>query len=429
MELKLNTRRTFFIGFAFFAILMLWQVYMYYSPLYMQRLLENRFGEDGDYYWIIGLVMALDNIFAIFLVAYFGWWSDKTKSRMGRRVPFILIGGMLSLILFPYIALMYLLDSFVWYVIMVALLKLAMIIWRSPSVALMPDITPKPLRSKANAIINFVGYIGAIIGALLTMIFVFDLDNPGTQATSVIPFFITVFLMLGVLIMFVMKFDENKVVLEMTPQIEEGEKLAETRERVVEDQPLSKRDKYNLFIIMAAVFMTWFAFNALNTFGSLYGTQILGTTNWGLPVAVLAVASLITFIPSIWLVKKIGRKNSVMLGLGIIIASLVAANFVDTLALMVGIFAFSGIGWAIVNVNTYPMLVEMASRKNVGMITGVYYIASQSAMAITSVVAGFVFDWLGLEFFFIYAIIFMSFAFVLCILFKPRRVEKTVHAY
>ncbi|MCL2756424.1 MAG: MFS transporter [Firmicutes bacterium] len=424
MELKLNTRRIFFIGFAFFAILMLWQVHLYYTPLYIQRLLENHFGDSGDggFLGITGIIMAIDNVFAILLLPLFGMWSDKTRNRLGKRMTFILVGGILSVILFPLIAVMFIINSFWWFVVMVTLMKIAMNVWRSPAVALMPDITPKPLRAKANAIVNFVGYIGAILGLLLTTIFVFRVDNTDPQSMSTIPFFITALVMLGIIVTMLIKFKENKVLEEMRPAMERGEELSETVERVKEDKPLSKRDKVNLWIVMGAVFMCWFAFNALQTFGSTYGQRELGTDQWGLLGIALGAASLITFMPSIKLTKKIGRKNSVMLGLGFVIVSLFVANFIPNIWGLIPIFAVSGAGWAIINVSAFPMVVEMASSKNIGKITGIYYIASQSAQAITSIVAGFVFDWIGIGFFWWYAVIFMSAALVLCFFFKPRKV-------
>ena len=395
---------------------MLWQVHYYYSPLYLEAML----GSDREY--LIGIIMSLDNLFAIFMIPLFGLLSDKTKSKHGRRMPYIVAGSVLALILFPLMALMAILNSLVWFIVLMILMIVAMTVYRSPAVALMPDITPKPLRPKANAIVNFVGYIGAILAGGLTMLFVFDTGN---MTMSIIPFIITGVFMMFAVTMLLVRFRENKIVEEMREQLILGEKMAETLDTVVEDKPLSARDRANLFIIMGAVFLAFFAFAALSKFGSLYGTEVLGTNAWGMTVAVLAIASLITFLPSVKLTKKIGRKNSIIVGLTIIIATLIGGHFIATYigfgVPLVAMFAISGVGWAIVNVNTYPMVVEMASRKNVGKYTGIYYVASQVAQALTTILVGFVFTWLGREVYFLYAIVFMTLALILCLFFRTNK--------
>jgi len=424
MELKLNTRRTFFIGLAFFAILMLWRVHLHHTPLLLTRLLQDHLGGDREYRDIVGIIMAIDNVLAIFLLPLFGMWSDRTKNRLGKRMTFILVGGVLSVILFPLIAAMFLVNSLVWFIIMVALMKVAMNLWRGPAVALMPDITPKPLRAKANAIINFVGYIGAILGSILVMIFGFDLDIDSSQPVAMIPFFVTAVLMLAIILILTFRFKENKVVEEMRDDMCAGECLSETLQPVKEDKPLSKRDKWNLWIVMAAVFMAWFAFNALDTFGSLYEQYRFDTTQWGLLGAILGVAALLAFLPCIKLTRKIGRKNSVLVGIAVVTLSLVVANFMPSVWALAPLFAISGAGWALVNISAFPIVVEMASAKNIGKITGIYYIATQSAQALTSIFAGQVFEhWLGFGAFWWYPIIFMSLAFIICLFFRPRKVE------
>ncbi len=170
MELKLNNKRTFIIGFAFFTILMLWQIYNYYAPLFLKELLIGQFG-NGDYNYLVGIIMALDNILALFMLPLFGSLSDNTKSKFGKRMPYIVAGTIVSLLAFPFISLLFIQNSLIGVAIMMGIILVAMNIYRAPAVALMPDVTPKPLRAKANAIINFVGYIGAIVGSVLTMVF------------------------------------------------------------------------------------------------------------------------------------------------------------------------------------------------------------------------------------------------------------------
>ncbi|MFR7881111.1 MAG: MFS transporter [Christensenellales bacterium] len=158
--LKLNTKNTLYIGCAFFSILMLWQMYNNYCPLFLDYLLRKKYGESNEF--IIGIIMAGDNALAIFMLPLFGSLSDKTNCKYGKRMPYIVIGMILSALFFPLIAIMFYIESLLGVIIMMAVILIIMNMYRNPAVALMPDVTPKPLRSKANGIINFVGYLGAI---------------------------------------------------------------------------------------------------------------------------------------------------------------------------------------------------------------------------------------------------------------------------
>lgn len=413
MNLKLNNKRTILIGFSFFTILMLWQVYNFYCPLFLRQLFLEYFGKENNY--LIGLIMAFDNILALIMLPIFGTLSDKTTTKFGKRMPYIVIGTLISLLAFPFIVLLFIKQSLVGVIIMMALILIAMNIYRAPSVALMPDVTPKPLRAKANAIINFVGYIGAIIGSLLTMIFIKKTDAGELISGDYLylPFIITSVFMLAALIVLVLKIRENTIVKQMQPEMELGEKLSETVEEIKDDKPLGKQDKCNLWILIFSVFLWYFAFNAVETFGSTYATVVLNTKSWGIATAILAISSLITFLPSTLLTKKVGRKLSIVIGLGLMVLSLGLALFVKSFGIwLILLMIVAGCGWAIINVNSYPMFVELSSSKNVGKFTGYYYSASQIAQSITPVAIGFVFDWLGYKAYFPYAAIFMAIALI-----------------
>lgn len=425
--LKLNKKRTFYIGFSFFTILMLWQVYNYYCPMFLEELLKSTYGA-GDYNYIIGIIMALDNILALFMLPLFGAISDNTNSKLGKRMPYIIIGTGLSIMLFPFIPFLYIKNSLVGVAIMMGLILLAMNVYRSPSVALMPDVTPKPLRAQANAIINFVGYIGAIIGALLTIVFTKKLEDGVSLVRDLTlwPFIIVSVLMLVALVVLVLKIRENKLAEEMAEEMAEGEKLSETEESITDDKPLGKTDKCNLWLLIFSVFLWYFAFNAVETFGSLYAKNVLHTNSWGLATSVLAIASLLAFLPAGKLTEKIGRKYSIVLGLGLMIASLFAALFVKEFGIiLILLFAVAGVGWAIINVNSYPMFVELSTNKNLGKFTGYYYTASQIAQSITPIIIGFVMDWLGYRAYFPYATIFMTIALIVFMFVKtPKKQTK-----
>lgn len=424
MELKLNNKRTLLIGFSFFTILMLWQVYNYYCPLFLKELFLENFGKENNY--LVGIIMAMDNILALFMLPLFGTLSDKTKTKLGKRMPYIIVGTILSLLAFPFIALLFIKNSLVGVIIMMALILISMNVYRAPSVALMPDVTPKPLRAKANAIINLVGYIGAIIGSVLTMIFTKKIEGGDRLVVGnylIWPFIITSVFMLVALIVLVLKIRENKIVAEMQEEMELGEKLSETNEEILDDKPLGKKDKFNLWVLIFSVFLWYFAFNAVETFGSTYALEVLNTKNWGIATSILAISSLITFMPSTILTKKVGRKNSIVIGLILMVLSLGIATFIRSFGVvLILLMIIAGIGWAIINVNSYPMFVELSSSKNVGKFTGYYYAASQIAQSITPIAIGFVFDWIGIEAFFPYATIFMGIALIVfCLIKAPKK--------
>ena len=424
MELKLNSKRTFLIGFSFFTILMLWQVYNYYAPLFLKELFISNFGA-GDYNYLIGVIMALDNIMALFMLPLFGNLSDATKTPLGKRMPYIIAGTILSVIAFPFIAIMFINNSLVGVAVMMGVILLAMNVYRAPAVALMPDVTPKPLRPKANAIINFVGYVGAIIGSVLTMVFTKKDAITGNliKAPTLWPFIITSVFMLVALVVLVLKIRENKIAEQMKQEMEYGETQSETIEQVVEDKPLSKADRSNLWLLIASIFLWYFAFNAVETFGSTYANEVLNQpAGWGIATSILAISSLITFLPSTILTKKIGRKYSIVIGLLLMIVSLGVAFFVNTIGIYLYLlFAVAGAGWAIINVNSYPMFVELASSKNIGKFTGYYYAASQVAQSITPIAIGFVLDLVGLRAYFPYAAIFMALALFVFMFIKQKK--------
>ena len=429
--MKLNLKRTTIIGFAFFAILMLWQVYNTYCPLFLTDLLiANYGGAPADYSYIIGIIMAMDNILALFMLPLFGDLSDKTKSPLGKRMPYIILGTFLAVVLFPLIAITFINGKLIWLAIIMGLVLVAMNIYRSPAVALMPDITPKPLRSKGNAIINLVGYLGAITAGALAMIFKVSAGESGrivnaSNFTILAPFIITAVLMVVALIILIINIKENKLHEELKEEMELGEKMAETSEAIIEDKPLSKVDKSNLWVLLISIFLWFFAFNAIETFGSSFGTYYLGESSgwWGTGVIIMTVCSIIAFIPAGWISSKLGRKNSVMLGLGLMLLGMIIAIFIGKgiPLLYYPCIAIAGIGWAWINVNSYPMVVELANKENIGKFTGWYYTASMLAQSITPICVGLLFNILGYNFLFIYSAIFTFVALMVFMLYKTTK--------
>lgn len=426
-KLKLNYKRTFIIGLTFFTILMLWQMYNYYCPLFLARLLKNTYG-DKDYNYLIGIIMAMDNVLALFLLPLFGNLSDKTHSKYGRRMPFIVVGTIASMILFPLIPLFFAKNSLVGVIVTMGLVLIFMQMFRNPAVSLMPDVTPKPLRATANGIINFVGYIGAIFAGAIQMISLFKMPNIETEIPNpylfIIPFAFTSILMLVSLIILIAKIKENKVLEEMKLDMEVGEQLAETEAASKPDHKLTKQDKTNLVLLIASIFLWYMGFNAVETFWSTYGIEVMNKGSVSIATVALTVASLITFIPAGKLVSKIGRKWSIILGLGLMIISLGGCficsqiSLKTNLVIYILLFVISGVGWAFINISSYPMVVEMSDKNSVGKYTGLYYTSSMLAQSITPICVGFLMDALGYESMFAYATGFMILALIVFVFIK-----------
>ena len=426
-KLKLNYKRTFIIGLTFFTILMLWQMYNYYCPLFLARLLKNTYG-DKDYNYLIGIIMAMDNVLALFLLPLFGNLSDKTHSKYGRRMPFIVIGTVASMILFPFIPFFFAKNSLVGVIVTMGLVLIFMQMFRNPAVSLMPDVTPKPLRATANGIINFVGYIGAIFAGAIQMISLFKMPTIETEIPNpylfIIPFAFTSVLMLVSLIILIVKIKENKVVEEMKSDMELGEQLAETEAASKIDHKLTKQDKTNLVLLIASIFLWYMAFNGVETFWSTYGIEVMNKGSVSIATVALTVASLITFIPAGKLVSKIGRKWSIILGLGLMIISLGGCficsqtSLKTNLIVYILLFVISGVGWAFINISSYPMVVEMSDKNSVGKYTGLYYTSSMLAQSITPICVGFLMDALGYESLFAYATGFMILALIVFVFIK-----------
>lgn len=467
-KLKLNFKNTFLIGMAFFSITLLWTVYGQYCPLMVEQVLRNMdpvtFPDHDSTLLPVGIIMALDNALALFMLPLFGTLSDKTNCKFGKRMIYVFPGMVAASIVFPFVALaFYFFNNIIWLLIaLMGLVLIIMNIYRNPAVALMPDVTPKPLRSTANGIINFVGYIGGAIGGILMMIFpIAKQGAPVTPHNAIISFVIAALFMLASAIILVTNIKENKLLKENAEALKEGEKQSETISDVEGGEKLSKTDKRNLIIILLGVLFWYFSFNALESFASLFATYVLGGNYSGTIVVVLTATSLVSFILLINLPSKIGRKWTVLLGIGLmllgflgIIITLIAngvyldgytvktivegkeiINFYPHIAwskLIYVIYAFValiGVGWALINANSYPMLVELSSSKNIGRYTGIYYTFSMVAQTLTPILAGawMTFDTTGngLKLLFVYSLIMIVIAGVIMLFFKEKK--KTIN--
>ena len=423
-KLKLNVRRTMLIGFAFFGILLLWQVYDSWCPTFLTDIFARRmYGmssaqlKSGDpdkilnVQWLVGIIMACDNLAALILLPIFGTLSDRTKTPIGKRMPYILVGTFVSAVAFPFVPLFFHNNNIAGMVIMMAIVLMFMMMYRNPAVALMPDITPKPLRAKANGLINIMGYFG---GAVATVLGIFlklsDYINAPDEARKLwiieIPFIIaSIMMVISALVLFV-TIKENKIAEDIKDELALGEQMAAVESPVDDDKPMPKSNKNMLLAILSAEFLWFMADNALGTYIGNYVIYYLNSVSSSTMILTIigGLASVFGFAFAGSIADKIGRKWTITTGLSIGFVGVLLMCFVVPTGVAIGPngeFAFPvliyavgllrGFGMALVHNCSFPMVVELCSSKKIGKFTGYYYAASMSAQTVTPILLGFVF--------------------------------------
>ncbi len=395
--MKLNNKRTILIGLAFFTICTFWQMYDNVIPL----ILKNTFGMGES---ISGVVMAADNVLALFLLPVFGTLSDKVDTRIGKRMPFIVGGTALAMIFLALLGYANAAKNLPLFIIVLFFLLISMGLYRSPAVALMPDLTPKPLRSKGNAIINLMGAIGGVV----TLVFIKFLVGPGTTPDYT-PLFLAVggVMAVGVAILF-LTIKENKLRAGMA---EEDETLEEAPKTTAE---LPKDVKRSLAFILISISLWFTAYNGVTTAFSRYTMEVWGLEGGGYADCLLiaTMAAIISYIPIGMISGRIGRKKTILLGIILITLCYFAAALFNTYnPIMVVFFAIIGFAWAAINVNSLPMVVEISAAGDVGKYTGLYYTFSMSAQVITPILSGVLLEHVSYRTLFPYAVFFSVLSF------------------
>ena len=495
--MKLNYKRTVLVGFAFFLICAFWQIY----DVTIAMTLTSKFGLSQT---ISGIVMALDNILALFLLPLFGGISDRCKSKSGRRTPFIRIGTILAVVFLLALSFvdnaqlknitdytkvndpatmeriydeqkdtvlhtpegveyklvdLYTREEFaqlttdsksteindfgrevevnlytrhvvparqacaaavtdqnpttvVIFLGVLLLLLISMATFRTPAVALMPDVTLKPLRSKANAVINLMGNAGGIIVlGLGSVLAISKVKNAYMSYTGV--YAIVGGIMLVALIIFLFTVKEPLWVRETQKRsVELG--LDEKEEEVTgEKKKLSKGEKVSLFFLMASIVFWFFGYNAVTSKYAVYAQNVLdkdATTT----LLLANIAAIIAYLPVGMVASKLGRKKTILAGVAMLFTAFFVACFMTASSpnwLMNCMFCLAGVAWATINVNSFPMVVEMCTGADVGKYTGFYYTASMAAQSLTPTISGIFMDIRGLTTLFPYAAIFVGLAF------------------
>ncbi len=492
--MKLNYKRTILVGFAFFLICAFWQAYDATIPV----ILTNKFGMSQT---LSGIIMALDNILAVFMLPIFGAVSDKCTHKNGKRTPFIAVGTMIAAVALVGLAfvdniqlrnisdvskiddpaaLSVIYDrqadttlqtpegqqfvlgeiftkedfctitsnislasgntitnpdytnyvaparqacaaaataaepvTLILFVVLLLAVLIAMAIFRSPAVALMPDVTIKPLRSKANAIINLMGTAGGILVLVLGIVFSTS-SIKNSLMTYYVYYGIVAAIMLGALLIFRLTVREPQWAAQMA---EDSARLGidenDTTD-VGEKRRLSRSEVGSLILILASIALWYIGYNAVTSKYSLYASSVLGM-DYNATLLLAQAAAIISYLPAGMVASKIGRKKTILAGVVMLSAAFGFASFMragSSALLMNVLFALAGIGWATINVNSFPMVVEMCSGADIGKYTGYYYTASMAAQIVTPMFSGFLMDQMGMVILFPYAAIFAGLAFV-----------------
>lgn len=387
---KLNYKKTFLLGFGFFAVSITWSVYNAFMP----KLLSNFIASSA----LIGFIMTIDNYLALFIQPAVGMYSDRINTRFGKRMPFLMLGMPLAAIFVTLIPNNINLKTMI---IFLVLMNLSMSIFRSPVVALMPDITHEENRSKANSIINFMGGIGSLIAYFVGSL-LWD-KNPAY------PFYLAAVL---ILISFIITFNfikEKRDVIQYENSEDKVDLIKGLRQGLK-----SKNTRYLLFAICS-----WFiGFNGIETFFTRYGEIYLGVkvSTAAMSFTFVSLSFLVFAIPAGIIGTKLGKKKTIRIGIiGIIVGFLIVA-FLHSITPIRITFLIFGFFWALININSYPYIAEMAPAGYIGTYTGLYYLFSSVANIISPPFLGAIMDFIGYRYMFFYG----AFFFILALLFMNK---------
>jgi len=374
--MKLNVKKTFLLGLGTFSIFLVWPVYNIYVPIFLRDFLDSQFQ--------INAIMTLDNILAVFMIPFIASLSDRTQTRFGKRMPFLMVGmplSALALIVLPSY------TSFLNIMIIITILNFSMAIFRAPTVALMPDITPVPLRSKANGIINFMGGLGTFI-VLMGGSFLYRMNQD-------LPFMITALLMF-IALSFLVKFIKE-------PKI--GETSKEAPVRLIASIKTIKNDPDSTTgFVLLAIFFWFIGYQGLEATFSNYCVQLLGldVSDASFILSFFALAFIISAIPAGYIGSYLGKKRTILIGL---IGDVIVFICIGTLGtifpfsqmLMVVMMFVGGFFWALTNINSYPMLIEKTSKESIGTYTGLYFFSSSLAAISGPLIIGAFVDVISFE--------------------------------
>ncbi len=391
--MRLDYKKTFLLGFGFFGISVIWSVYNSYVPIFLR--------EYSLPLWLVGAIMTFDNIAGITLQPYVGFLSDRTRTRFGRRMPFIMVGAPIAALFFALIPILHLsVPVFPLLMAAIIIMNIAMAIFRTPTVALMPDITPSPLRSKANGIINLMGGLGTSL-AFLGGAFLY-------RANRGLPFWLGSALMLVATAIMLLVIREPK---EYEEQADAHTGVLATIREIVTSQ-----EKSALFILLAI--FTWFVgYNAIETFWTTYGKEFLGISESSAAAMLVytSAAFLLFALPAGFIATRFGRRRTILAGLAIMLLLTFGGFFTTSMAYLTAMLVLAGIGWALININSFPMVSDIAPPGKIGSYTGLYYFFSMLAAITAPPLVGALMDLFGHRTLFLFSPVFFGLA-ILCML-------------
>lgn len=417
--MKLNYRRTFLVGLAFLSISAFWQMYDNIIPL----MLQGTFGLGET---VTGFIMAADNVLALFLLPIFGSLSDRVDTPLGKRMPFIVGGTALAVVFLMMLPVADGSANIMLFIGSLFLLLISMGLYRSPAVALMPDLTPNRLRSKGNAIINLMGAVGGVYTLIMIKLLVGGGEHP-----DYMPLFLSVAALMVITV----------GILAVTIREKKVKALVEAQVKAYEDQESAAADpgkdkeadgegkaggsakqaamprevKRSMMFLLASIFLWFTAYNAVTTAFSRYTRVVWKLEGGGFAdcLMVATVAAIISYIPIGNIASRIGRKKTILGGIVLMSVCYFAAILVNVYHPAINLaFAAIGIGWAAINVNSYPMIVEMSRGSDIGRFTGTYYTFSMTAQIFTPVLSGFLLENVSYRTLFPYAFVFSALAFL-----------------
>jgi maltose/moltooligosaccharide transporter len=434
-NLKLNWGFTFLIGFGFFGTSIMWALYNTYVPIFLQagnpafdaKLAVQTFG-FGLSATLTGFIMTLDNIAAFFIQPIMGAISDRTYTRIGRRMPYILIFAPIAILAFALIPLApqmipaalngqvdQLGDPLSFFIVSLGVMLLAMAVFRTPVISLMPDLTPSPLRSKANGVINLMGGLGGVLAFIAGGV-LYEVYRP-------LPFWVGGALTLIAVLVLFWKVKEPRELVESAARKEEGLSVF----RGLRDVPPESLRSLTLLIL--AIFFWFVGYNAVETFFSSYGVATLGVSEStaSMILSVAYVTFILFAIPSGFIAARFGRKRTIIAGLTIFGTLLAIAFFTPIVPAVIGLLAVGGLAWSLVNINSLPMVVDISpSEETLGTYTGLYYVAGTLAAVVGPLLNGWVIDLTGRNYSMIFLVTPAFFLLaILCMLGVTRGEAKT----
>ncbi len=418
--MKLDVKRTVLIGFAFFSICAFWQLYNSVIPL----MLTNTFHMNET---LSGVIMAADNVLALFLLPIFGTISDRCRHPWGKRMPFLVFGtiaAVLLMVVLPIIDDSYAAGADSWkiaaFVAVLLALLVAMGTYRSPAVALMPDLTPKPLRSRGNAIINLMGAMGGILYLGIAAVLYSKSRTSGLDHVDYLPLFVIVagIMVVSVAVVF-LTIREPAIEHDVAEYEAEHPEENLTEKDESGNEVLPKPVRRSLTFLLVSIALWFIGYNAMETWFTTYAAaewgMALGDASRCLIVANLgAIAS---YIPVGHIAGKVGRKRTILVGICMLGGGF-AFCAVWTFAgggfspVLYAVMVVLGMGWAAINVNSLPMVVEMCKGSDIGKFTGYYYTFSMAAQTVTPIVAGWLMANVSYRSLFVYATVFVFASFV-----------------